>query len=678
MDFFASQDLARRKTKWLIGYFILAVVGMILGIYIVIALVMFGYPATQVPAESVDPALERGIEQLFNLPLLGVVSAFVLLIVGGGTAYKVVELNGGGSTVAAQLGGRRLQTNSRDPVERRILNVVEEMAIASGTPVPPVYMLDNEPGINAFAAGFSVDDAVIGVNRGTVEQLNRDELTGVIAHEFSHILNGDMRMSIRMIGVLHGIQVLALIGYYVLRSMSYSRGSNKDSGRGAILAIALALIVFGGIGLFFARLIKASVSRQREFLADASAVQFTRNPDGIGGALKMIGASQHGSQVNAARAEVASHMFFASMFGRGMTGAFATHPPLLKRIQAIEPRFEGNYQEYLGTRSKITFQTERAESKSSAAGKMPIPPLSAGGKFGGIFTKSGAATRFPIDPVMVIAAVGLPTQDDVEYSSALVEALPESITDAARDVFAARCLTFAVLIQAGQSELNESQLRIIAKNEGEGTAEETIRLLKQVAQVPPQFRLPVFEIIQGTLVGMSANQFQTFRATIDELVKSDGKISLFEFFLQHHLIIHLDRFFGNRTTAPINYRELDAVQKDVIAVIGVLVKAGHSDSASAESAFLEAMESLERRNWGVAGELQNVQFTSKSLADSLIRLSEAAPLIKKQVLLAAAIAINHDGQVTVEEAELFRAISESLDCPVPPVVASKLKKGGLS
>ena len=335
MDFFASQELARRKTKWLIFYFILAVICMIAGIYLVVVLAL----ATQTKGDQAVAI------NLFDPVILGIVALSVISVVGCGSLYKVAELRGGGESVASMLGGRRLPPNSRDPAERRILNVVEEMALAAGTPVPPVFIID-EPGINAFAAGYTVDDAVIGINRGTIETLNRDELQGVVAHEFSHILNGDMRMSIRMIGVLHGIQLLALIGFYILRGGAYGSAvrSNRDNkGAGWIILVAIGVIVIGAIGLFFARIIKASVSRQREYLADASAVQFTRNPDGIAGALKMIGASQYGSVMESPQAEVASHMFFASMFKTNFGGLFATHPPLDKRIRQIEPRFDGDF-----------------------------------------------------------------------------------------------------------------------------------------------------------------------------------------------------------------------------------------------------------------------------------------------------------------------------------------------
>ncbi|MGI9517486.1 MAG: M48 family metalloprotease, partial [Pirellulaceae bacterium] len=429
MDFFESQELARRKTKWLVFYFILALVTMIAGIYFVVIV------ATQVTHDRVATG-SVAPPAWFDPLILAGVCVVVLSIVGCGSLYKISSLRGGGESIAAMLGGRYLPPNSGDPAERRILNIVEEMALAAGTPVPPVYILDDEHGINAFAAGYTVDDAVIGINRGTLEQLSRDELQGVVAHEFSHVLNGDMRMSIRMIGILHGIQVLALIGLYVLRGSALSgRRSSDKGGGGYIILIAIGVIVIGWAGLFFARLIKAAVSRQREYLADASAVQFTRNPEGIAGALKMIGANVDGSVMHHPQAEEMSHMYFGSMF-RGGFSLFATHPPLDKRIGKLDPRFDGDYAEYQQQRLEKKQRREAArkkqEKEKASAG---FPHVTERIGFPGIM-----GDQFPIDPVILVAGIGLPDDDDVEYSELLVDRIPEVLAEAARDIFAARCI----------------------------------------------------------------------------------------------------------------------------------------------------------------------------------------------------------------------------------------------
>ncbi len=339
MDFFQQQDAARRNTSYLVAVFILAVLVIIVLLYAVIGLFI-----TYLTLEGGgDPA-----EVLLNPALLLGVPVGVIAIVGLGTGYKVVQLAAtGGGGVASSLGGRLLPPDATDPVERKILNVVEEMSIASGVPVPDVYLLDRDASINAFAAGWRSDAAVVGVTRGAVERLTRDELQGVMAHEFSHVLNGDMRLNLRLIGIVHGILVIGLIGYYIMRVTGRGavyRSSNRRNNAGgqlAMLALGAAIFVIGYAGMFAARLIKAAVSRQREYLADASAVQFTRNPDGIAGALSKIGGASEGSRLASPNVEQASHLLFAQ--GLSLSSLLATHPPLRERIRRLQPSWDGNY-----------------------------------------------------------------------------------------------------------------------------------------------------------------------------------------------------------------------------------------------------------------------------------------------------------------------------------------------
>ncbi len=672
MDFFASQELARRNTRRLVIYFIIAVISMIAAIYF-LAMFVLGFLGAGEGGRSIQAA------DLFNPGMLAGVSLAVSSLVGSGSAYKIASLRGGGESVASMLGGRRVPPNSTDKMDRRILNVVEEMALAAGTPVPPVFVLDNEPGINAFAAGYTIDDAVIGVNRGTIETLSRDELQGVVAHEFSHILNGDMRMSIRMIGVLHGIQLIALIGYFVLRSIGSSRsqssGNKKGGGIAVILAISLGLIVIGWAGLFFARLIKASVSRQREYLADASAVQFTRNPDGIAGALKMIGASMAGSQVQNPRAEETSHMFFASMFQKNFFQMFATHPPLPDRVKKLDPRFDGDFQEYAHARQQRALRREEARKKQEERQREKKSRVGIRSAIGGAMAgPSGAALggmmgdSFPIDPLILIAGIGLPDEADVEYSELIVDRIPEELAIASREVFSARCVVFAALLNP-ETEIRRAQLHAVAEGEGQATIDETIRLMPLVDDLQARFRLPVFEILQGTLTGMSPGQYLTFRASVGRLVSADRKVDLFEFFLRQHLIVHLDRCYGKLAPPPVKYKAIDPLRDDIGQLLAIMVRVGHTDLNEARGAFKAAIDSI-KKPWDDQMQRIDDDFNFGALSVSLVKLSTASPKIKKRVLTAMAIAITYDKIVTVEEAELFRAMSESLDCPVPPVVAT--------
>ena len=411
MDFFESQELARKRTKWLICLFVIAVMAIVVAIYfLVVVAISMTHPSqgSQFAAVASDPRLIIGV-------FVGVVT-----LIGMGSLAKMFELRQGGAAVASLMGGRRIVGNTSKLTDQRVANIVEEMALASGTPVPPVYMLDDEDSINAFAAGFTVDDAVIGINRGTAEKLTREELQGVIAHEFSHILNGDMRTSLRMVGLLNGILLISIIGGQLLRFLTLGNRysgrsrSNNDKGNGgfiiAMFVIAIGLFAIGSIGLFFGRWIKSLVSKQREYLADASAVQFTRMPDGIAGALKVIGGTAEASKMNAGAAEQISHMFFSE----GISSFFfATHPPLVNRVQQIDERFDGDFQKFMKQRQRRyrelgdqrrqqqEEQKQQATDQSNSGLNKITDFIPGSDRFGGF-------DKFPINPLVLVAGIGLP------------------------------------------------------------------------------------------------------------------------------------------------------------------------------------------------------------------------------------------------------------------------------
>lgn len=671
MDFFASQELARRNTRKLVVLLALTVICITLAIYgLIVGVFVFSGSGRQ--AFRGDE-LASWFTSLQNLELFGGVLTGVSAVVGFGSLYKISELNAGGKVVAEMLGGRRLLPGSADLAERRLLNIVEEMAIASGVGVPPVYVLDREPGINAFAAGHTIDDCVIGVNRGTLEKLNRDELQGVIAHEFSHILNGDMRMSLRMIGLLHGILVIALIGYQLIRMVGNSRSNSSDregkgGGAAAFLLLGAGLVAIGGIGLLFSKLIKASVSRQREYLADAAAVQFTRNPEGIAGALKMIGASQASSVVEQENAESISHMFFANMHGSGFAGLFSTHPPLVKRIQKLDPRFTGDFKEYLQTRSTASVLEDRREEKREQR-RLPLERFGFPGMGLPGVGASGAATDAGLlNPAVLLSAVGDPTDEDVVYSRALVGKIPTQLQTAIRDVFLARCVVFSWLLDE-QPEIRQQQLAIIGQYADEETVRQTVAYRQLMSQVDIPYRLPISEILQGTLVGLSEKQFRTFRATVIGLIKADREVDLFEFFVLNHLVGHLDRHFGMGLPHRTLYESLDKLEEECATLLAVLAEFGHDDPAAAARAFTVAWETLAPlfgpRDYASTG------WDYPRLANAVKRLSHAAPQPRKQILAAAAVSISFDETISAVEAELYRALGESLDCPVPPILGER-------
>ena len=425
MKFFESQDQARKSTTRLVAFFFLAVIAMIVMTNLLVMVVMGSFGAEDEDSWGTS-------DRPFDWQMFATVGVGVCVVVLVGSLYKTRVLSAGGKTVAEALGGRLVPQNTLDLNLRKLLNVVEEMALASGTPVPSVYLLSDESGINAFAAGFSPGDAVIGITRGAIEQLNREQLQGVIAHEFSHILNGDMRLNIRLMGVLHGILVIGIIGYYIMRSLSRSRRSS-GKGRGAGMVLGLGLMVIGYAGTFFGNLIKASVSRQREFLADASAVQFTRNPQSIAGALKVIGGFPAGSKIENPAAPEISHTFFSA----GVTGFLgtlsSTHPPLSDRIRRIEPQWDGKFDH-----SVRTPEREDESEQVEPSGKDAVAKVAA------VVVGSAIA-----DALTAVDRIGNPDQATLNYARALLATLPETIKQAVHEPYGARAVIYALLTGQG-------------------------------------------------------------------------------------------------------------------------------------------------------------------------------------------------------------------------------------
>ncbi len=672
MDFFESQELARKKTKWLVFLFAVAVVAIIIAIFAVVVLSLSAANGVDRPDKMMAIAADWRL-------ILGVAGG-VLVVVVLGSATKMLELSSGGEAVAAMMGGRRVIGNARTLTDRKVANVVEEMALASGMPVPPVYILDNEDSINAFAAGFTVDDAVIGINRGTAEKLSREELQGVVAHEFSHILNGDMRLSLRMVAILNGILLISIIGGQMFNFLSHTahhsmRGSrDNDKGSGGFILVmyfvAAGLYLIGSIGLFFGRWIKSSVSQQREYLADASAVQFTRIPDGIGDALKTIGGTAAGSHLKSANAEQISHMFFGQCASNFM---FATHPPLLNRIRAIDQKFDGDFPAFMTAREKrlrIRTQSRADKKQEQQDKKKKLMDFLPGSDRFGMFEKM----KFPVNPLILIAGIGIPTEEDVEFSGLLVDEIPAPFLEAIRDTFSARCVVFASLLNQDDA-IYQKQLNLIQKSEAKGTLENTLAVKKMYDELPIHLRLGVFEIIQGTLSAMSPGQYPVFRKTVSELIVADQIVDLFEFFLFHHLIVHLDRCFKSARTRQNVYGSLDSIKVEVGQVVSILACVGQTSETEQRTVFQSSMKSL----FGAANtdSLFVPKFDHRNLSLALSKLASATPAIKKNVLAAAVSAIAYDKVLTVEEVELFRAMAESMDCPVPPLVATRREPNAL-
>lgn len=644
MNFFEFQDVAKRKTGRLIALFALAVVSLIV-ITNLLVMVVFGL-SSNTEGQPAGTQLALFDWEVFLAIGLGV-SAVVLF----GSLYKMATLRGGGARVAEMMNGRLLLADTDDLHERRTLNVVEEMAIASGTPVPPVYILE-EAGINAFAAGYSPSDAVIGITRGAMETLSRDQLQGVIAHEFSHILHGDMRINIRLIGVLHGIMVLGIIGYYLLRGGAHARRS-KDSG--GIVMLGLGLVVIGYVGTFFGNLIKAAVSRQREFLADASAVQFTRNPEGIGGALMQIAFHSNHSYLEHPGGREINHALFEEPGKMALSGLYATHPPLEQRIAAVLPGWDGSYDliHRPGSQEKDTAESETREPEPGTDADRQAAAM--GVLTGGAGVLAGGA---------IIDQIGQPGADHLHYAGTVLATLPQALLAAAHEPSAARALIYLLVLDES-AEARDAQLEHLRKSADQGVFPELQRLLAGESTVSTAQRLPLVELALPSLRQLSERQYGVFKANFAALIAMDNKISLFEWCLQKFLFHHLGQVFGGSGPSRLGRTPLADCQREVSILLAVMSHSHGQRSLNAADIYARGAAELD-----MDPAMPSVKELGYAELDAALqRLMKVRPLQKPALLKACAACILADDQVAPAEVELLRTVAAILDCPMPPLVS---------
>jgi Zn-dependent protease with chaperone function len=648
MDFFEQQDRARGLSGNLIVLFGLAVVCIIGAIFCLSSFAVSTHKDYAELAWTLELAIISGVSSIIVIFLASV--------------FRISSLSQGGKVVAESLGGTRLNGNTRDPFARQILNVVEEMAIASGTPVPPVYLMDEE-GINAFAAGYSPRDAVIGVTRGCALKLNRDQLQGVIAHEFSHILNGDMRINIRLTGFIFGIVFLARIGR-MMTNIGYVSGgrrrSGKNEGGGLIIILGIGLLIIGGIGGFFGAMIRASVSRQREFLADASAVQFTRNPDGISGALQRIGGYTQGSTIQSPSAEEFSHMFFST----SINNLFATHPPLPIRILRIEPNWKNTYPDT----DKITGNTPEFHQSSAVSGfagpttsthSTPSRKKSSGSAVvkG---ERSHSATTF-------LKTTHKIDQEKINQVRSLISSIPEDLINQAKEPFSARCLLFAMLLDANDETVLEQQFQMIHLHGEKGTVSETKKIKPHLSQLNAEQKFVLVEETRPAIAELSSRQFSNFQTLIVQLIGADQSIDLFEWCL--HKVIEFD--FGKNHAPRDQLHGRVSIRNrlpECSIILGALAHHGQ-DGANPKPAFDEGYRALERNTSIILPDKGSCGLSSMDQA--LVRLNKLSAIGKRSLLDACARTIDHDGKTTEIEIQILRGISSALSCPLGPDFNSK-------
>jgi len=666
MNFFETQDRARRRTKWLVFYFICAVVAIVFAAYFG---VIFGMTLAGDRLDLWEPG--------WFISIAGV----TCLLVFGGSAYKSSQLRQGGRVVAKDLGGRLVLPHTRDPEERQLLNVVAEMAIASGTPVPQVYVMDEEMGINAFAAGTKPSNAVIGVTRGCLQLLSRSELQGVVAHEFSHIHNGDMRLNMRLIAVIFGLLILMLTGRIILHSIlrsafqpRVSSGNRRDRNGGDVRALAIVVVIagvfflVGGIGAIFARLIQAAVSRQREFLADASAVQFTREPAGLAGALKKIGGWNEGSSVRSPQALAVSHMFFAEggLFKWGM----ATHPPLQVRIRALEPDWVGGFDSvalnknqslaglYDESRQQI-LQRQRGEVGAAAdeegesgavANLAPVQRLSGS-----------------VNAMVALSGLGQETRWSLEAGQRIHDGLDERLRSASQDRGGAQRLIFAMLLSRDRQQRQE-QVEGLRKGMGSDFlrgGEDWQELLESLHSAE---KIALLDLCMPTLRHMSQPEYGRFIQLMHWIIATDEKVDLFEFMLQHAVTRHLaGHFEPDRRKVPAGPERMDDLPAAGNVLLTVMARMERTEESAAR-AFQAAVKGGNGFEGWSPELLPEDSFSPEEVRSALVEFETAAPMVKKTILQMCGFAAAEDGILTSREAELLRAVADAIGVSLPPFV----------
>jgi Zn-dependent protease with chaperone function len=639
VNFFARQEQSRRTSRALVAAFVLAFLIVALATTIVVAAGMRLYTennalflGTETWAEWLDG--HGGLIVGLALGTFGLMAVASL--------YRAATLARGGGHVARMLGATRVSGEGNDPLERRLVNVVEEMALASGTPVPEIYVLEQEAGINAFAAGLTSADAAIAVTRGALERLERAELQGVIAHEFSHILNGDMRLNQQLIGLSFGILVLSLAGRWLLRSARYTGGARRGRNSGGVaaaLAIGLALVVIGGIGVLLSRLIKAGVSRQRELLADASAVQFTREPDGLAGALKKIAG--YSARIVSVDTEEVAHMLFERGTSR-FSGWFATHPPLLERIRALEPTFD-------------------------PADLPPPQPLARAGSTDADYRASaaevaGAAAAFVGSPLERAGEIAAPA------GVALRAAVPDELYHATRSRDSSLLVVLALAL-SNDEPTRRQQLALLERQLGATRTELTARLFADLARNSAELRLPVLELALPSLRARPREQLAYLSELLTRLKELEQAERLFDFVLLRVLRTYLRDLPGAVPAAKPTARSLDA-RSAVRMLLTNVAAYGSDDAGAARRAYAAGLESL---GWRADREAPMFDPPTaardlEGLDAALTALAAARPRDKERVLRGVLAAIRADAVTGVEERELFRVIAIVLDCPLPPDV----------
>ena len=634
MDFFSAQDDARKVSAWLVLLFLAGVALLIAGLYCVFE---FARYFTETYKDGTSVVID------FDPKRFGAVAFAVGGLILVASVTKILTLkSGGGQAIASSLGGKMVPRSTSISSHRRLINVVDEMAIASGISPPKVYVMPDTGSINAFAAGYSESDAVIGVTQGALDSLSRDELQGVIAHEFSHIIHGDMRLNMRLIGIVFGIAALGYIGYASMRSSIYIRRDPREMAM--TIAIGLTLTILGFFGVLAGNMIRAAISRQREYLADASAVQYTRNPGGIGNAL--IKLARTGGKVAAPGAAECSHMLFEEGVKAGLSNPMATHPPIRKRIKRVLPNWDGG--------AAATGAQEQAPAAdpslaSGFAGEAQQPESNLGG-----------GENVDIEATDAVSAVGNNTTQSHAFAKEMLVSLPPVVMSSIEDPFSARAVIYALLLDEGDEECRQRQIAHLRDKADSNVFQAFEKIVAELIALPRRWRLPVVELCMTTLRDLSDSQRELFESNMTALIEADDKIDVFEWCL-HTLLVHRLSAAGKQSLPSMRMSRSKAAEYALSAM------AKFSDTYP-ETAFDNAVAGL--KNGYSYIEDDPDRDTLRSAFLTLRRLNQRR---KRELISIATNCIAPQGTASMNAIEMLRVLSSILDCPMPPLTGPRGK-----
>ncbi|MDL0430115.1 M48 family metallopeptidase [Marinobacter sp. TBZ242] len=651
--FFQRQASARRNTGLLVLLFLTAVA------LITLAVCLVGFLVTR----SEYTGLSFADWLLSRHGLLTALA--VVALIGIGSLIRWADLSGGGERVAKMVGARAIAPDTSDSDERRLRNIVEEMSIASGISVPELYVMDHETGINAFVAGYTPGEAVMVVTHGALTQLTRDELQGVVGHEFSHVLNGDMRLNVRLIAILAGILMIGQIGAFLLRISFHrthlsARSSRDRRGQAIFGLVGLALLVIGYVGVFFGRLIQSAVSRQREMLADASSVQFTRNPEGIAGALFKIGlkggyldTTSHASDMN--------HMCFGESTRMKFAALLASHPPIQERIETIQPGM------FARLRSRLRDSEPESTLRTMGAPSPAVSGTTAREAVSGFSAGVSAATS-PLNTQQeqtLSSSVGTVNRRSEDYAVNLLNRLPSTFRNLLYTRAGAIQLCYALLVYQLPEQIQQERLSLLTGQSPFAPNHDLLeKLVPALAALGNAVRFPALELAMPALRKLDPEERRLLTGNTEILIRADNRLSLFELAMHTFLRRHLAE--DSARVVPVRHRSYRPVVKELQVLFSLMARAGADDVAASRALFNEAIAGF--TTGPTKPELLET-VSIKSLRKALIELNSLSPLLKPGILDACGHCVLADGQIRTTEYELIRLVADQLDCPMPPLQA---------